>query len=741
MLSYEQLAKVISRLKAVLTYRIDDPVGRRTDIAFQLDEALFFRQLYVPHPTLEGRCVELLKNYTFPVVISGKQGLGKTSVLEKVLRSIEEDPKSRLVVVRMRCNWSDRTYFEDLNGVIEYFRIALRSQMAHLRSSFFDIIADVYSDEDQLRYLEDSGDPAVKVFLSRVFEIYDSLAPHKRNSQPFMNWMAFSIKEREDAVCRAIETLRDHCSLSTQVSLLAISLGEGYNVLFSVDNVENLLDLAFIRNAFSLLMRSQNEIGEHARLVVATRPASNQATPGDRDKRYGDEGRNIFDPIDFDEFLEPVVVASEDAVFVESNGHPVMTAAVSRYIRLVERRINMLLEEIPAEEEIRAVFSAIEAFFARGKECTHVIAGLSNHSCRTVLVCVVNLLELALRDTDFMRSAFGLSITHDGEVGGIPGISLVKHIKEPYPSAALLNTFLFTAGQKGADMPGLILHRLDISGALSKYHSRGKIPYDLLSSFYILRSLNGCDYASFEGDQDESTIQRISVDDLVMRLAPFGFDRELIYDRCTALCHPDRWDQTSLAYATPDKNSKWQGAGAKDVVELESRGWMIANVLPFRFHYWRGNISKSHQDRGEWLPHGITLEQVLLVLRSVTEWAEVELKLVGEASRVLGSKSDVLASYREVTHFKGQTTWVFQAVLSSFAVHFRSLCSRVREQSPTSDDLKTLMECEAVVAKLADSLMKIANRVGGAELPSRWSLVRNPELGELSDLLWPRRER
>lgn len=747
----ERLLVVLRHLTHSLSYRLEDASSQTSSAFMPIDERVFFDHLYVSVPELEKKCHDALTFYQRPVLLLGKQGIGKTTLLEKVLRSvaIEQD----VTIVRIRCSIDLMDAFSSPDKLKELFRTELRFQSALERQSIFGPLGNLFRCEAQ--YIQNTRDQALKKLYATLFRAYDEAGGYGRFEMPFEEWAAYSLTNRYDVVQAAVAEFEANMTLATEVDLLALQKGPDHRVLFSVDNVESLLNLNLISEALHLLVRGHQYIGTRGRLIVASRPRSYSVTRANNIEHWPDAGHNLYELIDFSKFINAIIVPDEDPPRPASPAAVpqdfAMVVIASRYWDMLERRLRYLVDTLPhlsisgtaggvdvSSSDIAVVFQAIRELFVSARACTNVIAALANHSCRSFLIIVINFVEHLLIDRNRLQSFLQLTSHFSSGSSETPGDA--RHLVDVDLNASLFSDFLYFVGHDNAGIPGLGSVRLKIGETLQKFRSTGAMQHEMLAPFFVMKCLDGCHVARFANqDPVRQADLFLPVEEITKRLEPFGFDGGMVSKVVTQLCTPDSWDQVVLDYAADLEGGVSQDLGPKDEVQLETRGFVLANVLPFTFHYWRGDLAQAKYRVAEGVWEGdLTRVQVIATLHAITAWAELEMTLVAGAARAGRTPDEVLALYGKVTHQRG--TWCFLSILRSLTNHLDRLAHHSRPTDAEGEAVQELLrklvgEKTPVMGQLEESLLAVANRILTSPPPERWQMLRQPEFTWWSDFI------
>ena len=635
----EQLGLVLQKLKTVLLYRLDFSRDEWHGTDIELDEDLFFEHLFVSIPAIQRQLENKLIHYSLPVLLLGKQGIGKTTILESTLREIERR-ELPIRIVRIRCTGSDREVFSNYESIEGKLKASLLASVYRSNADYYDLVRIAVARRSSL-FESDSMSSDVEIFFNALHEVYARVKSNSR-FRDFFEWLEYACFSDRDSIADAMNGFANQIRLGTLVDLVANQLEGRWRILFVVDNVESLREGVAIQNALRFLVRLEPQLGSHGSLVVAARPKSHSITFDRKVEPLADKGSALFDTVDFSEHLVPLIFSQDDS----STSDTIEAKHISWYWSILDQRLAYLIKIMGSYVEdlagdLSIIFRNLQIVFTESPRAVNLVAGVVNHSCRSFLVTIVNYIEYLIDG--------GRPVT---QPESFPRFEVVSHresgIYDPIVESACFSDLLYFAGLFSMKIRGLDSHRLRPS-ALGRTDDRFRF-----EELLILRFLDGCDLVTAPGVGRALAFEPTRVGDIVSSLDELGSDPDQILESINNLASIDKdeWELQCLEVVTGD-NDRYvvTHVDRESLVKLEPRGWVLGHVFPFHFHYLRGELD---QQICEASPHhhlsGLPMDAagLMRVIEFIVRLVDFELAILLKAVGSGESIDSVLAKYCKV---------------------------------------------------------------------------------------------
>ncbi|RYG94840.1 MAG: hypothetical protein EON58_15395, partial [Alphaproteobacteria bacterium] len=410
-MSIDSLLFVLSHLKAILMFRLEDAGPDTKSALVPVDEDLFFTHLYVHFSEVEKEAEHEILHYQRPLLLFGKQGTGKTSVLEHVLRRLRE--KLDFTLIKIRCTRDHSASFSSLKGVENLLKERISHELASSDLSIYDLLERVLTEHPS--YLRDSASEATRRLFTKLHHLYEDIDAAQRSAMGFNEWLLYALLHERPLISGVVRDFEASMDLMSCIDLTSFSRGQDHVVLFVVDNVESLIDLEAIGTAVSLLVRMKQLMGQRGRLVVASRPRSFY-TSRTEIIPLPDAGHNLYETVQFSKYLRPIVIPDDDAgtarPFPDSLDELRNPATNPRYWEMLQLRLAYVVRNVgtvdtPVQTLVESVVEEVRRLFESAPHCSDLVSGLANHSFRSFLVSVVNFIEHYLRLSSHENTAKG----------------------------------------------------------------------------------------------------------------------------------------------------------------------------------------------------------------------------------------------------------------------------------------------------------------------------------------------
>lgn len=654
---------ILRRIRKALLIRLEDLDPSESSL---LTANQFFDELYVHVDDLEAELLGHMTPYERPILLLGKQGIGKTTLLEYVV-SLQSSTEQ--TILRFRCTAADRDHYRDFSSIENMIRDVIRHELSKDGKTLCDLLHLMLV--AQPTWLTETTSLARRKLHTMLHEHFMDTVSKHRNAQAFPEWLLSAFLTNRNELRDVVKRFEAEMDLSTYAELICTNRGPNHHILLLFDNLESLLDLTLIKQATGLLVRIQQLFkSTHVRMIVCSRPRS-FFTAKDKLVPLPDAGHNIYLTVDFSKHLQPIVTQEDDSDPAANVPDSELTRPSvcwqvfeKRFLHAVQGTISSLaLDQAAALENrhLERILATAQREIEAAPACANLLNGLANHSYRAYLITVVNFVEDCLRDT--AQGQLAAPIVPDFFLDSISKVFV--GITDMSKSSALMSKVLQYVGACGALIPGVQDNRPKLASACARYRSNGEFVAEDFLSLYCMLSLGRCRTARYDSDgrPRAKDVYSRRVGDISAQMALFGFDQFDSHDTLVQLVQPDLWDLQTLEYSSPGNAYPQKTLGKNVELQLESRAWLMSRLLPYRLHYWLGEISaRENVPRSPVAP--VLILDVLSAIDLVLVWAEIEAELIWNARSSSSSWEVAFEQYAETFHTGNR--WCFQLALKQF---------------------------------------------------------------------------
>lgn len=402
----------------IAEYAIDNTGFRNNQLADQLEltPETFHKKLYVSRPVVEQELYEALLTTTHPVIVRGRCGSGKTSLVADVLRRLEENLLKLVFRIDFKAlppkqiaEWEKKDGEAQQDRIFDDIHRHLMARLQQYIDNHNIIWDDLLLQLVRHKTLTYEVDPDIMDARTELNILHQRACKIKGETQSFDSWLEEQTEQRTERVCIILDELRSKLTPTMLLQALTqlIPVDPPCKAVIWFDNVDSILNEG-LRLAVRRFVRDYTKgMSEFAKIIVCLRPENSRIVMPDIlaviftlidnvDRRWetsgnDDTGKSTPDMTDNQSLEEELALNRQQLIY---------------YQRVTEKRA-MYLEECVQSD--RADIKDVGRLEILRKRCQIVLeqrhvqdtlARLTNYDTRSMLVTLYNFVEYLDNETD-----------------------------------------------------------------------------------------------------------------------------------------------------------------------------------------------------------------------------------------------------------------------------------------------------------------------------------------------------